>query len=173
MLSIDWDVILANHGQMVIQAAMRILGCQPDAEDVAQEVFMEAFSTSKLPSRVPIRNWGAYLRKLTVFRAIDRRRQRYKNPTISLDQLTLQGFSAHDEVVRQELKENLRSLVASLPEREGVVFALRYFEQLSNPEIAETLGISVGAVAAAIHKAHLKLETALTSYAEGEKNEKA
>ncbi|QVL30999.1 sigma-70 family RNA polymerase sigma factor [Telmatocola sphagniphila] len=169
MLSIDWDVILARHGQMVIQAAMRILGCQSDAEDVAQEVFMEAFSSAKVPSRLPIRNWGAYLRKLAVFRAIDRRRQRSKNSTTSVDNLALPGFSAHDEAVRQELKENLRALVAALPEREGVVFALRYFEQLSNPEIAESLGISVGAVAAAIHKARSKLESTLTTHTEGDK----
>jgi DNA-directed RNA polymerase specialized sigma24 family protein len=41
------------------------------------------------------------------------------------------------------------------------VFALRYLEGLSNPRIAETLGISIGAVAAALHKVRLKLEAAL------------
>jgi DNA-directed RNA polymerase specialized sigma24 family protein len=48
------------------------------------------------------------------------------------------------------------------------VFALRYFERLTNPQIAEVLGISAGAVAAAIHKVRAKLETAVTQNSLGE-----
>src|SRR5439155_6362192 len=106
------------------------------AEDVAQEVFLEAVSFS---SSDPIRNWGAYLRKLVVFRALDRRRQCRAAVPLDSTEFALTVASAHDEAVRRELAEQLRSLIASLPQREGAVFALRYFERLGNPEIAEVL----------------------------------
>jgi DNA-directed RNA polymerase specialized sigma24 family protein len=61
----------------------------------------------------------------------------------------------------------MRDIIAALPEREGAVFALRYHECLSNPQIAEVLEISVGAVAAAIHKVRVKLETMIAETSTG------
>ena len=154
----DWESIVAEHGRMVIQAAMRILGNAADAEEVAQDVFMEAVSS---PNSSEVRHRGAYLRKLAVFRALDRRRQRREVVALPVDGLVSAELSPHDAVVSRELAEHLRCLIASLPEREGAVFALRYFEHLSNPQIAEVLQISSGAVAAALHKVRSKLESAV------------
>lgn len=158
ILSTDWETIVAEHGRMVIQAAMRILGNASDAEEVAQDVFMEAVSA---PNPDHVRNWGAYLRKVAVFRALDRRRKHRDVIALPADGLTSAELSPLDAAVSRELAEHLRSLIASLPEREGAVFALRYFEHLSNPQIAEVLHISSGAVAAALHKVRSKLETAV------------
>ena len=72
-------------------------------------------------------------------------------------------LSPDDEAIRRELAENLRNLIAALPEREGTVFALRYFEELSNREIADVLGISPGAVAAAVHKVRAKMTAVVNS----------
>ncbi len=154
---IDWESIVAEHGRMVMHAALRILGNASDAEEVAQDVFLEAFSA---PDRNRIRNWGAYLRKLAVFRALDRRRKRRGVVALLVDDLPAAELSPLDAAVSRELAEQLRSLIVALPEREGAVFALRYFEHLSNPQIAEVLQISSGAVAAALHKVRSKLEAA-------------
>ena len=148
---------------MVFRTAYRILGCAADAEDVAQDVLLEVFSRAATER---IENWGAYLRKLTIFRALDRRRKRRGTVALNTVALNQDGFpsvelSPHDEAVRRELAERLRDLMATLPEREGAVFALRYLEGLSNPEIATALAISAGAVAAALHKVRAKLEAAV------------
>jgi RNA polymerase sigma factor (sigma-70 family) len=163
-LAPDWSRILDEHGQAVFQAAFRILGQASDAEDTSQEVFLEACSS---PQAAQVRNWGAYLRKLAVFRALDlRRRQRHLT---SLDACVLPADSSNpcDEAVRHELADRMRDIIAALPEREGAVFALRYHECLSNPQIAEMLEISVGAVAAAIHKVRVKLETMIAETSTG------
>jgi RNA polymerase sigma factor (sigma-70 family) len=51
--------------------------------------------------------------------------------------------------------------LAHLPRREAEVFSLRYFGDLANPEIAEALGLTTGAVAVALHKARVRLQEAL------------
>lgn len=161
----DWESIVVEHGQMVIQTAMHVLGNVADAEEVAQEVFLDLVSK---PLPTDVRNWGAYLRKLAVFRSLDRRRQLRGVCSLPADRLISTEPSPHDEAVRRELAEHLRNLIASLPEREGAVFVLRYFERLSNAEIAEVLHISIGAVAAAMHKVRSKLETAVFEASPGE-----
>ena len=63
--------------------------------------------------------------------------------------------------IERELAERLRAAVAQLPDREASVFSLRYFGEMSNTEIAETLEISADAVGVALHKARAKLKEAL------------
>ena len=142
---------------MVFRTAFRVLGSAEDAEDVAQDVFLEVSSRSDCEA---IENWGAYLCRLAVFRSLDRRRKRRGNVTVGLDEFPTSADSPVDEAIQRELTDRLRDLIARLPEREGAVFALRYFEGLTNSQIAEVLDINTGAVAVALHRVRSKLEGA-------------
>ena len=157
-MEIDWNAIVRDHGPAVFRSAWRILGQHADTEDVTQEVFLEAY---RLHRRQSVRNWGALLRRLAVCRALDRVRRR--RPSLSLDGLSLPATNASPvlEAVATELEERLPEAISRLPEREGEVFCLRYFEDLSNDQIADALDVHSGAVAAALHKARAKLETFL------------
>jgi RNA polymerase sigma-70 factor, ECF subfamily len=148
---------------MVFQAAFRILGSAQDAEDVAQDVFLEIFSRADFDQ---IKNWGACLRRLTVYRALDRRRKRRGVVGIGNNEFPTTGLSPDDEAIHRESADRLRDLIAALPEREGAVFVLRYVEGQSNPQIAEVLEISSGAVAVALHRVRAKLEAAAKELAE-------
>ena len=158
---IDWDSIVREHGPVVFGTAWRILGHVADAEDVAQEVYLEAY---QWPLSRPVRSWGGLLRRLSACRALDRLRQRKNN--VPLDGLSIvNGHSGpEEEAVANELAARLRAKLALLPPREGTVFCLRYFEDLSYQEIAELLTITPGAVAAALCKARAKLEAYLTEH---------
>jgi RNA polymerase sigma-70 factor (ECF subfamily) len=151
----DWDRIVREHGPMVFATAWRILGHAADAEDVVQEVFLQVH---RLHQAGPVRYWVGLLRRLATCRALDRLRQRRR--TASLEGLTLPaGGPAPDAaLLEKELAQRLREAIAHLPPREGAVFCLRYFEDLSYQQIAEALRIRVGAVATALHKARAKLE---------------
>jgi DNA-directed RNA polymerase specialized sigma24 family protein len=74
---------------MVFRTAFCIVGCAADAEDVAQEVFAEAFcqATSR-----EITHWAACLRKLAVFRALDRRRRQRANVSLNAEVFALRRF---------------------------------------------------------------------------------
>jgi RNA polymerase sigma-70 factor (ECF subfamily) len=161
----DWDAIVRNHGPMVFGTAWRILGHAADTEDVVQEVFLEAH---RLQDGVAVRNWGGLLRRLATFRALDRLRQR--KHTCPLDHELPVGPDDEPEAaaIGRELAERLRQAVAQLPEREGTVFCLRYFDELTYQQIASSLDITVGAVGQALHKARTKLETMVTEAARRE-----
>ena len=159
----DWDRIVREHGPIVFATAWRILGHAADAEDVAQEVFLQAHQMQQVEA---VRCWEALLRRLAACRALDRLRQR--KASVPLDGLPLAGPSDSPEAVaiERELSARLRLAVARLPRREAAVFCLRYFEDLSYEQIAETLSIRVGAVATALHKARARLETILLETAQ-------
>lgn len=157
-MATNWTRLVREHGPLVYRTAWRILGHAADAEDVVQDVFLQMHQWEQTR---PVRSLPGLLRRMATCRALDRLRQR--KATVSLPDLPQEGVNHSPEsaVLEQELHERLRHLIAELPQREAEVFCLRYFDDLSYQEIAAELGIRSGAVAAALHKARLKLEAVL------------
>jgi RNA polymerase sigma-70 factor (ECF subfamily) len=153
-----WDRIVSDHGPIVVRLARRILGPGPDAEDVAQEVFLEAF---QLRQREEVAHWAGLLRMMTTRRALDRLRRRRKTEPLDALELASTDSSPHEAAVAGELAARLREAVGQLPEGQAAVFSLRYFDELSYEQIAETLGIGPSAVGMALHKARAKLQALL------------
>jgi RNA polymerase sigma-70 factor (ECF subfamily) len=153
-----WDSIVRDHGGLVFTTAKRILGQAADAEDVAQEVFLEAL---RLGQSKAVRSWSGLLRRLTICRALDRLRQR--KPAQPLQGAALRDYSPGPEqaAMARELVERLRLALTQLPPREAEVFCLRYFDDLSYQQIAESLEMQSNAVAQALHKARTRLEALL------------
>jgi RNA polymerase sigma-70 factor, ECF subfamily len=162
----DWNAIVREHGPAVFRAAWRILGQTADAEDVTQEVFLEAYQFQRGQA---VRSWPALLRRLAVCRALDRLRRR--RPAVSISELSLAaaGTNPEAEAMAAELAARLTEAIRGLPQREAEVFCMHYFEDLSNGEIADSLDMQAGAVAAALHKARGKLQSSLRSHLQGDK----
>jgi RNA polymerase sigma-70 factor, ECF subfamily len=160
----DWGRIVEKHGDRVLGIATRILGSTHDAEDVAQDVFIEAY---RLYRAGPVQSWAGLLVRLATMRAIDRRRR--MRPTEDLaDSDRPTTFGPFDQAVANELAEWLRAAVSRLPDQQAAIFTLSYFEQLSRDEIASSLRISAEAVSAALYKARQRLMSQLSVLNHGE-----
>ena len=159
----DWNRLIDDHGRAVFGVACRILGEPADAEDVVQEVFMEA---QRVAASKKIKNWAAFLKRLAAFRSLDRLRQRKQ--TVPLDE----SFVADDRgnpqkiAMKVELDVAIRNAIAQLPQQQAAVLYLRYFENLSYQQIAQTLRVSQSAVGTALGKARCQLKVLLHSHAE-------
>lgn len=160
----DWPSIVREHGPMAFETAWRILGHAGDAEDAVQEAFLAAL---RLYAAGPVDNWGGLMRRLASRRALDLlRRRRAAPPGRTPDDWPASSSSQPDvAAVAAEAAERLRDALAALPDREAEVFSLRYFGDLSNPQIAAALDITPGAAAVALHKARARLEAVLLPHA--------
>jgi RNA polymerase sigma-70 factor (ECF subfamily) len=154
----DWATIVRDHSRMTFETAWRILGNASDTEDAVQEAFLDAL---RLAREGPVRNWGALLRRLAGCRALDLLRKRRALLPITAEPQAPPSAQPEAAAVADEQAVRLRLALAHLPEREAEVFALRYFGDLTNQEIAEVLHIAGGAVAVALHKARARLQTLL------------
>lgn len=63
-----------------------------------------------------------------------------------------------------ELQRQLYKAIQKLPEKQRIVFSLRYFDELSYKEISEILGNSPGALKASYHHAYIKIKAELQKY---------
>jgi RNA polymerase sigma-70 factor (ECF subfamily) len=149
----------AHHAEM-LQAAYRITGSAQDAEDVLQTVFLRL-----IRREAPIvlqSDEGSYLRRAAVNSALDLVRSRRRATVIPFDQAAVDRSAGNGEarggsLADDELRAWLRGKLAEMSPMAAQAFALRYFEEFTNPEIADMLGTSQNSVAVILHRTRRRL----------------
>ncbi|MBS1876333.1 MAG: sigma-70 family RNA polymerase sigma factor [Acidobacteria bacterium] len=144
------------HG-LVFRTAYRITGNAADAEDVLQAVFLRLLRRDR--SAEPLENAESYLRRAAVNASLDVVRSRRDSATVPLAESP--PGPAGDQ---RDLRDGLRRALASLSPRSAELFALRFFEGYSNPEIARLLGMSQVHVAVLLHRTRKQLQKEIKSY---------
>jgi RNA polymerase sigma-70 factor (ECF subfamily) len=150
--------LVREHQAMVFSLARYFLhasaGSRETAEELAQDVFLSLYhNLASIESPAHLKYW---LRKVTGHRCIDyARRNRLK--TISVDEAP-ELFSMFDLLDSHDfmLRDALRRLVATLPEKARLVVTLRYQEDLDPTEIARVLEMPLNTV-----KSHLRRSLAI------------
>ena len=79
------------------------------------------------------------------------------------DALHLLGLVAHQTGNNVQAAELVRRAIARLAPRAAEIFALHYFEDRSNPEIARMLDLSAAGVAVTLHRARTRLQEEIRS----------
>ena len=158
------DIFEAHHG-LVFRTAYRITGNAADAEDVLQTVFLRLLRRDQGGALL---QQESYLRRAAVNVALDVVRAGKGSKTIPIDDLPPGRSPAtpprRTEPESRELQGQLCRALATLPAREAEIFALRFFEERSNQEIAGLLGISQVHVAVILHRSRRQLQKEIRSY---------
>jgi RNA polymerase sigma-70 factor (ECF subfamily) len=157
-----------RHGRAVYSLALRILGDEGDAEEVAQDVFAQAWRRAGQydQSRGTVAAWLLVMART---RAIDRFRARRVRPEgrvqddadLTLQQLPATSPDAASEMMAAERGLRVRRALEDLPFLQRVAIELAYFEGLSQREIAERLEQPLGTVKTRMRLGLLKLRDAL------------
>jgi RNA polymerase sigma-70 factor, ECF subfamily len=95
----------------------------------------------------------SYMRRAAINAALDVVRTRRESATVPLEESPPGPMPAGED-----LREGLRRALAMLSPRAAEIFALRFFEGYSNPEIARMLGISQVHVAVLLHRTRKQLQ---------------
>ena len=151
----------AHHG-LVFRTAYRITGNAADAEDVLQTIFLRLLRMA--PTATLPENEESYLRRAAVNASVDLIRARHVERSVPLNESVAEsGKTSNDD-----LRDALRRAIAGLNPQAAEIFALRYFEDFSNREIAKALRISQVSVAVKLHRARHQLQKDLLSYRGGQ-----
>lgn len=147
-------VIVRHYKSMVYSIAYHFFHDSWQAEELAQEVFLQLFqSIKKIESSTHLTFW---LRRVTSHRCIDWNRRRNLRPQVSLEELP--EPAAPEMTSDPLLARRLRQLVATLPEKPRLIIALRYQEGMQLAEIAGVLGIPLNTVKSHLQRALARLQ---------------
>jgi RNA polymerase sigma-70 factor (ECF subfamily) len=139
--------IVRRHQASVFSLALRMLSSREQAEELAQDVFLQLHrSLGAIESADHLRFW---LRRVVTHRAIDRVRQRAREPVSSLEDVP--EPASMEQWQDPILGRRLRNAVAMLAPMARSVVLLRYQDDLDPTDIARVLDMPLNTV-----KSHLK-----------------
>ncbi|MEO3810371.1 SigE family RNA polymerase sigma factor [Sphaerisporangium sp. B11E5] len=140
------------RGPALLRAAHQLTGQPADAEDLLQAALAKTYlAWERINDRAAL---DGYVRRAMVNINISwwRRRKLEEYPAEHLPDLP-----ARDVPSRGEIHELLEEALARLPVRQRTAIVLRYYEDMSEPEIARALGVSVGTVKSTVSRGMAKL----------------
>lgn len=140
--------LTARLAPRTLAVARRVLGDRDEAEDVAQEAMMRLWRMAPdwQPGQAQVSTW---LYRVTLNLCLDRKRRGKRVGALRLDDVPDPpdpGRTAPERMQDGARSDALQSALMTLPERQRQAVVLRHIEELSNPEIAGIMEISVEAV---------------------------
>jgi RNA polymerase sigma-70 factor (ECF subfamily) len=167
--------LVEKYKQPVMNLVYRTVRDATEAEDVAQNVFVQVFkSASRYESKAKFSTWLFTIARNLCLNEI---RRRSRHPAESLDaphpeqeDQPLRQFedvktaSPPDSLLQGELAQKIEQAMADLPENQRSAILLCRQDELSYEEIAKVLGCSVSATKSLIHRGRETLKERLKTY---------
>jgi RNA polymerase sigma-70 factor (sigma-E family) len=151
----EFSELAAAVSHRLLCMAYAVCGDRQLAEDAVQSVWVSAYRT--WPRVRDVNHTEAYLRRMVVNQLMSWRRR--KSWAMTTARVVEPSRESHENgVVEQQL---VWSAVGQLPRRQRAVIVLRYYEGMSEADIAETLGIRPGTVKSAASAAMVRLRATL------------
>jgi RNA polymerase sigma-70 factor, ECF subfamily len=169
--------LVERFGDRVYRLTLRITGSKEDAEEAAQDALWTA--ARKIDSFKGESAFGSWLYRIaanSAYQKLRTRKQRSREIAIDevLPSLDTDGrhFEPMDDwsnrvderALQGELRDVLEKAIDALPADYRTALVLHDVEGLSNPDIADTLGISLPAVKSRVHRSRLFVRKRLSEY---------
>ena len=150
---VDWDAVYAEQLPRVYNFFRYRVGDGPLAEDLTSVTFEKAWR-GRNRYRRDLGAFGTWLMAIARNVAVDHyRRRRPEAPLEEAERVAAAGPTPEELAERRSDLERLDGLMATLPERECELIALKYGADLNNREIAKVTGLSESNVGTRLHRA--------------------
>jgi RNA polymerase sigma-70 factor (ECF subfamily) len=151
--------IVNRYQKRVYYHVRRILIDHDDTSDVVQNTFIKVFGgMSSFRSDSKLFTWIYRISTNEALTFLKRRKLRLFLPLVDVEKELFQKLESDPLVSADKIQKKLQQAILLLPEKQRIVFHLRYYDELPYEEMSAILGTSVGALKASYHHAYKKIE---------------
>lgn len=149
--------LVITYQQRLYHVIRRQVPSHEDADDILQNTFIKVFRhLSGFEKRSELYTWLYRIASNEVINHLKRSRR------TKVEELTGNELRHADVYINTDgLSETLEMIICRLPERQQMVFRMRYYDELSYKEMAALLHLTEGALKASFHHAVKKIEEEL------------
>jgi len=155
--------VVAFYTEKLYWQIRKMVLSHDDANDILQNTFIKAWmSIDMFRGDAKLSTW---LYKIAINECITFLNKQRSMNNISIDDtdvFLLSKLESDEYFDGEEAQTQLQKAILTLPEKQRLVFNLRYFDEMPYEEMSETLGTSVGALKASYHHAVKKIEDILS-----------
>lgn len=161
-------VLVERYQDRVYAMAYRFTGCPHEANDLAQDIFIQIYEHIRdFQGRSSLSSW---IYRLALNRCISFRRAQKRRAVLGRDGPVFGAApekSPEEQVTLAEETKALHRTLRKLPERYMTVIELYYFQELSYQQIADLTGIAVRTVETRLYRARQRLRDLLDPEGKG------
>ena len=158
-------LLVESYSKRLYWHIRRLVVLHEDADDALQNTFMNAWrNINSFRNDSSLYTWLYTIATNEALAIINKRKKNASNPGEDILSLLADSEEGSRWFDGDEAQIRLQNAIIRLPEKQRIVFNLRYYEEMPYEDMSRVLGTSVGALKASYHHAVKKIEYFLTTF---------
>lgn len=154
-----FSLIVTRYKERLYWHIRKIVIMHEDADDVLQNTFIKAWrNLDSFRQESQLYTWLYRIATNESISLLSQRRHKYFLPLVDVEQQLSKSLEADSYFSGDEMQLQLQQAILTLPEKQRIVFNMKYFDDITYEKMSEILDTSVGALKASYHQATKKIE---------------
>ncbi len=161
--SYGFNLLVRAYQQRVYWHVRKMVIDHDDADDLTQEVFIKVHKAiGSFREDSQLFTWIYRIATNECLTFLNKKRRRFFLPLEDVGKELSAKVDTSDDISGEDIQKKLQKALLKLPDKQRLVFNMKYFDELSYEDMSEITSTSVGALKASYHHAVKKIEDYLT-----------
>ncbi|HNP96295.1 MAG TPA: sigma-70 family RNA polymerase sigma factor [Cyclobacteriaceae bacterium] len=161
--SYGFNLLVREYQQKVYWLVRKMVIDHDDADDVTQEVFIKIYKAiDRFREDAQLYTWIYRIATNECLSFLNKKKRRFFLPLEDVSKELSNKLDSAPNIGGDEIQRRLQKALLTLPDKQRLVFNMKYFDDMSYEQISEITKTSVGALKASFHHATKKIEDFLT-----------
>ena len=157
--SYAFNLIVRKYQERIYWHIRKMVIQHDDADDVIQNTFLKVWTgLDGFREDSQLFTWLYRIATNEALTFLKKKRTKIFLPLVDVEQSLARSLESDHHIDGNEIQIKLQKAILTLPDKQRLVFNMKYFEELKYEEMSEVLGTSVGALKASYHHAVKKIE---------------
>jgi len=162
--NVAFQKLLRDYQKPLYHHIRNIVLNHDDADDVLQNTFIKVFQHLRnFKGESKLFSWMYRIATNEAITFINQKAKKNGITSEALQSKIVDNLKADEYFDGSDIQIKLQKAIAILPEKQQLVFKMKYFEEIKYEDMSEILGTSVGALKASYHHAVKKIEEFMNS----------
>jgi|SRR5690554_3366408 len=154
-----FKMLMEKYQRRVYGIIRKIVVIHEDADDVLQNTFLKAYrNIRKFKEESSLFTWLYRIATNESLNFLEKKKKYYFLPLTDHQKVMEDYLDSSPYINGDDIQRSLQKIMLKLPEKQRLVFNLKYYEELSYEEISQITDTSIGALKASYHHAVKKIE---------------
>jgi RNA polymerase sigma-70 factor (ECF subfamily) len=160
-----FNLIIKKYQKKLYSIIRRMIISHDDTDDVLQNTFIKMWHhLDSFKEDSQLYTWLYRIATNESLTFLKKKRTKFFIPMVDVEYKLSQSLESDQYFKGDEIQLRLQKAILKLPEKQRLVFNMKYFEEMKYEEMSEILGTSVGALKASYHHAVKKIEEYVLAY---------
>jgi RNA polymerase sigma-70 factor (ECF subfamily) len=159
-----FSTLMSTYKERLYWHIRKMVYSHDDADDVLQNTFIKVYrSIENFKGESKLYTWMYRIATNEAITFINKKARRMEIGNEEVQQLAVANLAADPYFEGNEIQLKLQEAIAKLPQKQQLVFNMKYFDDMKYDDLSEILGTSVGALKSSYHIAVKKITAELKS----------